>query len=95
MKAKKARKRLRRVEGLLTGVLDGCTKSGDGVHDLLDNARSAVSDAILRLQKTEFGSRRREPPSRSLRALTFLASATARQISLRSRVRILESALSP
>jgi hypothetical protein len=51
MKVKKARKRLQRVEGMLTAVLDGYTHADNGVHDLLDQAKSAVSDARTRLQK--------------------------------------------
>jgi hypothetical protein len=75
MKPRKARKRLERVEGLLTGILDNCTKADHQVHDLLGSAKTAVSDAILRLQKREV----RKPPARATETSNGRAAASGRR----------------
>jgi len=59
MKAKKANKRLQKVEGLLTGILDGYSKADNRVHGLLDTAKAAVSDAMTMLKKQA------KPPARA------------------------------
>lgn len=51
MKVKKARKRLLRVEGLLTGVLDSYVEAELAVHELLDKAKTAVAEAIASIEK--------------------------------------------
>src|SRR5262249_33901636 len=51
MKINKAHKRLQRVEGLLKDVLDSYNKADKNIHDLLDPAKTAVSDAKIRLEK--------------------------------------------
>ncbi len=42
MKAKKALKRLNKVEGLLTDVIDQCPASARGLLGLLDSAKTSV-----------------------------------------------------
>jgi hypothetical protein len=49
MKTKKARKRLRRVEDLLTNVIEKYKKPN--VHELLGAARLAVTGALTKLPK--------------------------------------------
>ena len=70
MKAKKVNKRLKRVEGLLTAVLDGYSKTEDGVHELLDQAKTAVSTAMTSLKK---------PPSRATESTKRRLSAAGRK----------------
>ena len=61
MKARKARKRLRRVEELLTTVIEEYSEGG--VHDLLDTAKTAVTNALTSLPRSN-----RKPPSRAAKA---------------------------
>ena len=75
MKTRKARKRLERVEGLLTGILDNCTKVHGRVHDLLGGAKAAVSDAIMQLAKREH----RKPPARATEPSNSRAATSARK----------------
>ena len=42
MKARKALKRLNKVETILSNVIDQCPASSRGLRDLLDSARSSV-----------------------------------------------------
>src|ERR1700720_134440 len=46
MKAKKAVKRLGKVETLLSGVIDQFAASVDGVRELLDSAKASVARAV-------------------------------------------------
>ena len=52
MKARKARKRLRRVEDLLSTVIKKFDTSERSVHDLLGTAKSAVSGALTSLPRS-------------------------------------------
>ena len=88
MKVKKARKRLQQIEGLLTGILDGCAKADQRVHDLLDNAKTAVSDAMTQLQKRPV----RKPPARAGEPSAQRASVSARKRSGKAQNGKLESA---
>ena len=45
MKAKKALKRLNRIEKMLSGILDGYTAVDANVRQLLDSAKTSVSSA--------------------------------------------------
>src|SRR5687768_13225045 len=51
MKVKKARKRLREVEELLTEIIDNYTAPGPGVGELLGTAKKAVTDAMTSLER--------------------------------------------
>lgn len=51
MKAKKARRRLQEVDGLLAEVIEGYTSDGTGVRELLSPAQKAVADAMASLEK--------------------------------------------
>jgi|ERR1041385_1649082 hypothetical protein len=51
MKSKKARKRLRQVDGLLAAVIKRYRSATSGVHELLDTAKKAVDSAMISLQK--------------------------------------------
>ena len=61
MKAKKASKRLRRVEGLLTAILDGYATAEHEVLELLDKAKTAVSAAMTSMDKLAA----KKPPARA------------------------------
>ena len=52
MKAKKAIKRLQRVETLLATVIDKFHADGDKVHELLDAARSTVTSATEAIESS-------------------------------------------
>jgi len=58
MKAKKARRRLQEVDGLLAEVIEGYTSDGTGVRELLGPAQKAVADAMASLEKQA-----KKPPS--------------------------------
>jgi hypothetical protein len=51
MKAKKARKRLVEVDGLLADVIEKYRVDGNGVHELLDSARKSVASAMTSLDQ--------------------------------------------
>ena len=51
MKVKKARKRLREVEELLSDLIDNYTTPEPGVRELLDAAKTAVTDAMTSLER--------------------------------------------
>lgn len=63
MKAKKARKRLRRVEDLLTTVIEKYSTPKPTVQELLGTAKTAVSGAITNLQPPV-----KKPPVRAPKA---------------------------
>jgi hypothetical protein len=65
MKVKKARKRLRRVEDLLTAVIEKYRAPKSDVRNLLDTAKTAVSGAITNLPHSTNG---KKPPVREAKA---------------------------
>ena len=84
MKAKKAIKRLGRVEALLETVIDqydGCTRE---VHELLDTARSSVASAHQALA----ASPAKKPPARADQLQPpRLSSATRKRLSVAAKKR--------
>lgn len=75
MKVKKARKRLRRVEDLLTTVIEKYGGAHRNVQELLDAAKTAVTGALTSLPRSENG---KKPPARASKANT-LPARTARK----------------
>ena len=64
MKAKKARRRLQEVDGLLAKIIAGYEAQGTRMRELLDSAKAAVSEMITSLQKPA----RKKPPARAAMA---------------------------
>src|SRR5204862_356324 len=75
MKAKKAIKRLHRVETLLGTVIDQYDASTREVHDLLDAARSSVASATRALAATPS----RKPPAKAKQTRARKQSGGARK----------------
>lgn len=91
MKAKKALKRLNKVETILSNVIDQCPESSRGLRELLDSARSsvvrvkgAVNARVARAVK--------KPPARALESAPGHLSAEGRKrISLAAKKRWTEA----
>ena len=66
MNAKKAHKRLRRIDGLLAAVIERYDTAATGVRELLDTAKTAVANAMASLQKPA----PKKPPARGQRRLS-------------------------
>jgi hypothetical protein len=87
MKAKKALKRLNKVETILSNVIDQCPASARGLRELLDSARTSVVRAkgtvnarVVRAAK--------KPPARALESTRGQLSADGRKrISLAAKKR--------
>ena len=50
MKTKKMLKRLNKVEGLLSDIIDGLLTSHDGLESLLDAAKANVAEVVSQLE---------------------------------------------
>ena len=78
MKAKKALKRLKKVEALLSNVIDQCPASARGLRELLESASSSVERArgavSARVAKTA-----RKPPARAEAATHWHLSVEGRK----------------
>jgi hypothetical protein len=88
MKAKKALKRLNKVEALLSNVIDQCPTSKRGLRELLDSAKTAVvraRDAV----NSQVGRRAaRKPPVKAEQTQRSKLSAEGRKrISLAAKKR--------
>jgi hypothetical protein len=75
MKAKKAMKRLHRVETLLGAVIDQYEAGGRQLHDLLDAARSSVASATQVLAESPA----KKPPAKADQTRTSRLSKAARK----------------
>jgi len=62
MKAKKAIKRLGKVETLLSGVIDQFAASVDGVRELLDSAKASVARAVEAVNVHSSAAAPKKPP---------------------------------
>jgi hypothetical protein len=65
MKAKKARKRLLRVEDLLATVIKKYSTKQRDVQELLDTAKTAVADVLTNLPRSANG---KKPPAQAAKA---------------------------
>ena len=83
MKAKKARKRLRRVEGLLTTVIDNYNAAKDGIRDLLGTAKTAVADAVTTLERQA----EKKPPARAGKPRRGLTASGRKRLSQAAKKR--------
>ena len=88
MKAKKAIKRLHRVETLLGTVIDQFGNGGKEVHDMLDAARSSVTAAT----KTLAASPAKKPPAKADRTQpSRLTDAARKRLSVAAKKRWAEA----
>jgi hypothetical protein len=85
MKAKKARKRLREVDGLLAAVMDGYSTDATGVHELLDTAKKAVASAMNSLE--EPAAKKPPAPPGAPRGHRRLSAAGRKRLSLAAKKR--------
>ena len=79
MKAKKAVKRLGKVETLLTGVIDQFAASVDGVRDLLDSAKASVVRAVEAVNQHSSTAAPKKPPAKAERPKRRGLSAQGRK----------------
>jgi len=88
MKAKKALKRLRKAEALLSNVIDQFSGTKDGLGELLGSAKDAVLRATKRVDAQESNKSTKKPPSRAKTAQRGHLSAEGRKkISLAAKRR--------
>jgi len=86
MKAKKAVKRLTRVEALLSNVIDGFTTGERAVKELLDNAKAAV----IRARETvnvKASPAEKKPPVKARSAKSRLTAEGRKRLSLAAKKR--------
>jgi hypothetical protein len=91
MKAKKALKRLNKVETILSNVIDQCPASSRGLRDLLDSARASVVRAkgAVNARLTRAA---KKPPARAQESARSRLSADGRKrISLAAKRRWAEA----
>ncbi|MBZ5593648.1 MAG: hypothetical protein LAP39_15520 [Acidobacteriia bacterium] len=84
MKAKKALKRLNKVETLLSNVIDQFPDSARGLKDLLDSARSSVARARETVN-ARVAKAAKKPPAKA--AESRLSAAGRKRISLAAKRR--------
>ena len=80
MKAKKALKRLKKVETLLSSVIDQCPASSRGLRELLDSAKASVVRA-KGVVNARVAPATKKPPARA-------EQSTQRRLSVEGRKRI-------
>ena len=91
MKAKKALKRLNKVETILSNVIDQCPASSRGLRDLLDSARSSVA-RVKGVVNAHVARAVKKPPARAQESTQDRLSAEGRKrISLAAKKRWTEA----
>jgi len=76
MKAKKAIKRLNKVESILSSVIDQFSETSDGLRELLDSAKTSVVRAKQTVDKQESS---KKPPVRAEKSQRSRLSAEGRK----------------
>jgi hypothetical protein len=87
MKAKKAVKRLTRVETLLSNVIDGFTAGERAVKELLDNAKAAVIRARETVTVKAAPVVTKKPPVSARRAKSRISAEGRKKLSLAAKKR--------
>ena len=88
MKAKKAVKRLNKVEALLSNVIDQFPRSKDGLGELLDSAKAAVVRALKTVSSQRATKVGKKPPVNAKTAQRGRLTAEGRKrISLAAKKR--------
>src|SRR5689334_11186314 len=83
MKAKKARRRLQEVDGLLAKIMVGYDAEGSRMRELLGSAKAAVSEMITNLEKPD----RKKPPARATASRRAPSGSGRKGLSLAARKR--------
>lgn len=83
MKAKKAIKRLNKVESILSNVIDQFSGSGNGLRHLLDSAKTSIVQAKKTVGRQEPTKAAKKPPAGAGR----LSAEGRRNISLAAKKR--------
>ena len=86
MKAKKALKRLNKVESLLSRVIDDCPVSARGLRELLDTAKASVGRAT-EVMNARVARASKKPPARSQESRPGLSAEGRMRISLAAKKR--------
>ena len=87
MKAKKAVKRLTRVEALLSNVIDGFAAGERAVKELLDNAKAAVIRARETVNVKASPAVEKKPPVRARKAKSRITAEGRKKLSLAAKKR--------
>jgi len=87
MKAKKAVKRLTRVEALLSNVIDGFATGERAVKELLDNAKAAVIRARETVNVKASPAAEKKPPVKVSSAKSRLTAEGRKKLSLAAKKR--------
>jgi hypothetical protein len=87
MKAKKAVKRLNRVEGLLSNVIDGFAAGERAVKELLANAKAAVVRARKSVSVKASPAAEKKPPARARSAKSRVTAEGRKKLSLAAKKR--------
>jgi hypothetical protein len=91
MKAKKALKRLNKVEVLLSNVIDQCPPSARGLRDLLDSAKASVVRAKGAVNARVVRAAKKPPASAEESAQGRLSAEGRKRISLAAKKRWAEA----
>jgi hypothetical protein len=83
MKAKKAIKRLNKVESILANVIDQFSKSDNGLRELLDSAKTSIVQAKKTVGRQETTKAAKKPPAGASR----LSAEGRKNISLAAKKR--------
>ncbi len=79
MKAKKAIKRLTKVESILANVIDQFSANGDGLRELLDSAKTSVVRAKKTVGLQESAKAAKKPPAKADKSQRARLSAEGRR----------------
>ncbi|HLN01488.1 MAG TPA: hypothetical protein VK335_19525 [Bryobacteraceae bacterium] len=79
MKAKKAIKRLSKVESILANVIDQFSASDNGLRELLDSAKTSIVRAKKSVGLQESSKAAKKPPSRADKSQRARLSAEGRK----------------
>jgi hypothetical protein len=91
MKAKKALKRLNKVETILSNVIDQCPTSARGLRELLDSARSSVVRAKSVVNVRAIRAAKKPPVGRQEPSQGRLSTEGRKRISLAAKKRWAEA----
>jgi len=87
MKAKKAVKRLNRVEALLSNVIDGFAEGERAVKELLDNAKAAVVRARKTVNVKTATVAEKKPPVKARTAKSRITAEGRKKLSIAAKKR--------
>ena len=86
MRAKKALKRLNKVETILSNVIDSCPASARGLREFLDSAKASVGRA-RDIVNARVARAAKKPPARARESIRRLSAEGRKRISLAMKKR--------